>query len=125
MNAKTAYALAAVAVTLPFVFACLFQGWRFPRRRALEMSWDIHFLVKYAHDEHAIVFRNVEHNMRFVLEAPEIRRELLGISAEPGVLSKSLEALFQSVAVAASLLDTEPFYAVFSDFVDVTGGTAR
>jgi hypothetical protein len=63
--------------------------------------------------------------MRFVLEAPEVRRELLGTSAEPGVFRKSLEALFQSVAVAASLLNTEPFYGVFGDFVDVSGGTAR
>jgi hypothetical protein len=60
-----------------------------------------------------------------VLKAPEVRRELLGTSAEPGIFSKSLETLFQSVAVEVSLLNTEPFYAVFGDFVDVRGGTAR
>ena len=52
---------------------------------------------------------NVEHNMRFVLETPDVLRELIGTSAERGIFSKSLEALFQSVAIAASLLNTELF----------------
>ena len=63
--------------------------------------------------------------MGLVLEAPDVWRELLGTSAEPGIFSKSLEARFESITVASGLLNTKLFDAVISDFVNVSGGTAR
>jgi hypothetical protein len=51
-----------------------------------------------------------------VLEAPKARRQLLGTSAEPGIVGQSLEARFQAVAVAAGLPNAELLYAVNQRF---------
>ncbi len=79
--------------------------------------------MQQTHDQHAPVFRHVKDDVGLMLEAPEVWRELLGTSAEPGIFGEGLKAGFQSVTVTAGLFDTELIDGVIRDLVNVGGGT--
>ena len=66
------------------------DGYRCARPTQLQVPFDIHALVQYAHDPNTFVLGHVKDNVRLMLKPPQSRRELIGLAPKHRVFRKHL-----------------------------------
>lgn len=71
--------------------------------------------MQYANDQHTVLLRHIENDVRSMLKTSQARNEVLSTVTKFGMFGETLKAFLQFIAIAARLFDTNLFNGVIGD----------